>query len=153
MVDVGSEESAPVGLQMSFAHDGRDFLHYECRTWITAPEGAAPVAAQPGEAPDPSQQTRAAQRETGYWRRGFNQDAVELALADAAGAITALTGIAGDARWELATDSAAATPTGRIVRSERRLYAVVRDTLMVVAEQKVEDAWVPHLNAQLFRIR
>jgi hypothetical protein len=138
--DVSGGDSAAVGLQLAFAHDGRDFLHYECRTWRVPPVGS-------------EDEPEAAQRETGFWRRGFNQDAVEVVLADSGGAITAMTGIAGDARWELATDSAAATPTGRTVRAERRLYAVVRDALMVVAEQKVDDRWLPHMNAQLFRVR
>ena len=74
-------------------------------------------------------------------------------LADSAGVITVLTGVAGDARWELATDSVAGTPTGRAVRAQRRLYAVVRDALTVIVEQKVGDTWVPQLNAQLFRAR
>jgi hypothetical protein len=142
LVDLPTGEAAPIGLQLSFAHDGRGFLSYESRAWLLPSDLDDPVAPA-----DPSL------REAGYWRRGFNQDAVEVVLADSAGAITALTGIAGDARWELATDSVAATPTGRPVRSERRLYTVVRDALMVIAEQKIDDAWVPHLNAQLFRSR
>jgi hypothetical protein len=138
VVDVVSGQSAPVGLALAFAHDGRDFLTYQARAWL-------PPGDDPGAAP--------AMRESGFWRRGFNQDAVEVALADSAGVITVLTGIAGDARWELATDSVAGTPTGRAVRAERRLYAVVRDALTVIVEQKIGDAWVPQLNVQLFRVR
>lgn len=130
-------ESVPIGLALAFAHDGRDFLTYEARGWLSP---AAEAWAEP------------AIRELGFWRRGFNQDAVEVVLGDSAGVITVLTGIAGDARWELATDSVAGTPTGRAVRAERRLYAVVRDALTVIAEQKVGDRWVPQLNAQLVRV-
>lgn len=136
--DVTSGESVPIGLALAFAHDGREFLTYEARSWLI-----------PGD----DSTARPAIREVGFWRRGFHQDAVEVALADAAGVITILTGIAGEARWELATDSVAGTPTGRPVRAERRLYAVVRDALTVIAEQKVGDTWVPQLNVQLFRVR
>lgn len=136
-VDAASGDAVPIGIALAFAHNGHDFLAYECRSWALPGDAAA----------------SAPTRESGYWRRGFHQDAVEVALADSAGAITVLTGVAGDARWELATDSVAAAPTGRAVHAERRLYAVVRDALMVIAEQKVGDAWVPQLNAQLFRTR
>lgn len=131
-------ESVPIGVVLAFAHDGRDFLSYEARLWLHSGDEAV---AQP------------ATRELGFWRRGFNQDALEVVLADSAGVITVLTGVAGDARWELATDSVAGTPTGRAVRAQRRLYAVVRDALTVIVEQKVGDTWVPQLNAQLFRAR
>ncbi|MCU1688146.1 MAG: fatty acid-binding protein-like protein [Jatrophihabitantaceae bacterium] len=138
LADSSTGESVAIGLALAFAHDGRDFLTYESRSWLVpvdAADAAPPL------------------RESGFWRRGFNQDAVEVTLADSAGAITVLTGVAGDARWELATDSVASAPTGRAVRAERRLYAVVRDALMVVSEQKVDDVWVPRLNVQLFRTR
>ena len=131
-------EPVAVGLALAFAHDGREFVTYEARMWAPA-DGSAPA--------------RPTGRESGFWRRGFHQDAVEAALADSAGAITVLTGVAGDARWELATDSVAASPTGRAVQAERRLYAVVRDSLMVLTEQKRGEAWAPQLTAQLTRVR
>jgi hypothetical protein len=140
----GADPVVPVGLQIAFEHDGRDFLRYELRAWHSVTtDGSGLVNPQDGPV--------AAIREAGFWRRGFNQDAVEIAIADSAGAILTLTGVAGDARWELATDSAATTPTGRAVRAERRLYVVVRDALMIITEQKVGQMWRPHLNAQLFR--
>ena len=146
LADTASGESVPIGLALAFAHDGRDFLTYESRSWLVPGEESAAEPLRESAAEPPL-------RESGFWRRGFNQDAVEVTLADSAGAITVLTGVAGDARWELATDSVASAPTGRAARAERRLYAVVRDALMVVSEQKIDDAWVPQLNVQLFRVR
>lgn len=150
LVDFASRQSVPIGLAVAFAHDGRDFLAYESRSWLMSADADAAADA---DGPHGVAGVSAPIREVGFWRRGFNQDAVEVALADSAGAVTVLTGVAGDARWELATDAVAAAPTGRAVQPERRLYAVVRDALMVITEQKIGEVWTPQLNAQLFRMR
>ena len=139
LVDLAVDRTVQVGLQTVFAHDGREFLSYEQRSWQVAPmAGASAVPAL---------------RESGFWRRGFGQDAVEIALADAEGAIFTMTGVAGDARYEVATDSLGRTPTGRAAWPERRMYAVLRDTLLIVAERRIEDAWLTYLNASLARRR
>lgn len=136
------ESVLAIGAQTAFAHDGRDFLSYEQRIWVDAGPGGAPGAAQAPVA-----------RESGYWRRGFGQDAVEAVIVDPSGGLAGLTGVAGDARYELASDVRASSPTGRLPEPERRMYAVHGDRLLIVAERHDGGAWRPHLNLSLGRIR
>jgi hypothetical protein len=143
LVDLSADETVLVGTQIVFGHDGRDFLSYDQRTW------QMPVGSPPGPAPE----AIAATRETGFWRRGFGQDAVEIMLADPTGAILTMTGIAGDARYEVATDATQRTPTGRAAWPERRMYAVIGDRLLLIAERRVDDVWYPYLNTSLARRR
>jgi hypothetical protein len=45
------------------------------------------------------------------------------------------------------------TPTAKSVSGERRLYALVNETLMYVQELAIEPGdYRPHLNAQLSRV-
>jgi hypothetical protein len=138
-VDPDSGETREVGLQIGIAHDGRPFVSYEQRMWLIRYRG--------GDAPHPFQ------RERGFWRRGFGQDAIEVTLADPEGGVHTLTGVAGDARYELASEQRLATPTGRVPLRETRMYAVLRDRLLIVTERQSDDGgWEPLLNASLRRV-
>lgn len=144
------ESVLAVGAQTVFAHDGRDFLSYEQRIWADAdvPEIEGDVEdgiGLPAGAP--------VARESGYWRRGFGQDAVEAVIVDPAGGLAGLTGVAGDARYELASDVRANAPTGRLPQPERRMYAVHGDRLLIVGEVHEGGKWRPHVNLSLRRIR
>jgi hypothetical protein len=128
------------GQQITFAHDGRPFLAYESRTWLVDAAGDL---------------IRLAFRESGFWRPGAGPDDVEVTLATAAGIVEVFAGTAGDARWELASAHVAQTATARAVIGERRLYAVVDDSLAYATELHVTDpeGFAPHLSARLDRVR
>jgi hypothetical protein len=124
--------------RLTFSHDGRPFLSYDSHTWLLNPDGSV---------------LRPAFRESGFWRIGPGEDGVELVLATAAGIVEVFAGVAGDLRWELATAAVGMTPTAKSVSGERRLYALVNETLMYVQELAIEPGdYRPHLNAQLSRV-
>ncbi len=127
------------GQRIRFVHDGRPFLAYEARSWLTAPDGTV---------------IRQAWRESGFWRPGPGQDDVEVVLAANTGEALVYAGVAGDQRWELASTSAQGTPTAKPVDSERRLYALLDDALVYVTELAPRGRpLAPHLNARLTRER
>ncbi len=127
------------GQRVSFAHDGRPFLAYESRAWLLDADGAV---------------LRQAWRETGFWRLGTGRDELEVVLAANTGEALVYTGLAGDQRWEISTVSAQATPSAKVVDSERRLYALVDEALVYASELAPHGrALAPHLNARLPRVR
>jgi THAP4-like, heme-binding beta-barrel domain len=126
---------------LTFAHDGRPFLVYESHTWLLDETGAV---------------SRAAARESGFWRPGAGPDDVEVVLALNTGVTLVLTGSAGDARWSLETTALDSTPTAKNVDGNRRLYAVTAgedgDELAYAQElARVGEDFRPHLNARLQR--
>ncbi len=132
-----SGEELAYAQRVSFSHDGRPFLIYSSQTWLVNPDGSV---------------LRPASRECGFWRAGPGQDDVELVLSLATGIIEVFTGIAGEHRWELATGVVGFTPTAKKLAGERRLYAMVDDTLTYVQELALEPGdFRPHLTAQLSR--
>jgi THAP4-like, heme-binding beta-barrel domain len=125
------------GQTLRFAHDGRPFLAYESRAWLMGDHGAV---------------IRQAWRESGFWRPGSDQDALEVVLASNTGQALVYAGVAGDQRWEIATASADHTATAKTVDAERRLYALVNGDLMYASELAVRGGGLaPHLNARLAR--
>ncbi len=123
--------------RVSFAHDGRPFLSYESRTWLLNPDGSV---------------LRPAFRENGFLRMGSGQDELELVLATAVGIVEVFTGLAGDSRWELATEAVGMTRSAKQVAGERRLYALRGERLMYVQELALTPGdYRPHLNASLTR--
>lgn len=128
------------GQQVTFAHDGRPFLAYESRTWLLDAAGDL---------------IRLAFRESGFWRPGDAQDDIEVQLASAAGLVEIFAGVAGDNQWEIATAAIAGSATARAVVGEKRLYAVVGDSLAYATELHLpgEGGFAPHLTARLDRVR
>ena len=125
------------GQQLSFVHDGRPFLAYEARAWLTDADGTV---------------IRQAWRESGFWRPGPGQDDVEVVLASNTGQALQYVGVAGDQRWDVHTISAVPTPTARQVDGERRLYAIVDGELAYVTElAPAGQPYAPHLNARRAR--
>lgn len=126
------------GQQLSFVHDGRPFLAYESRSWLLDADGAV---------------IRLAWRESGFWRPGATADDLEVVIAANTGQALMFTGTAGELRWDLASASAVPTPTGRPVDGERRLYALVDESLRYASELAPAGApFAPHLNARLARV-
>ena len=139
-VKPGSGEAFDYAQRVSFSHDGRPFLAYESHTWLLNDDGSV---------------LRAAFRENGFLRPGWDDDSPELVLASAAGLIEVFAGLAGDRRWEFATSAVGYTPTAKAVSGERRLYALTADDqLAYVQELALQPGdYRPHLNATLTRQR
>jgi hypothetical protein len=130
-------ENFAFGQAIRFAHDGRPFLAYESRAWLVDENGGV---------------IRQAWRESGFWRPGGGEDAIEVVLAANTGQALVYAGVAGDQRWEIATTSAEHAVTAKTVDAERRLYALVGGDLLYASELAVRGAGLaPHLNARLTR--
>lgn len=132
-------EAFTFGQTVRFAHDGRPFLAYESRAWLTDADGGV---------------IRQAWRESGFWRLGRGPDDVEVVLASNTGEALVYAGTAGDQSWDIGTISAQGTPTAKGVDSERRLYAIVDDELVYASDlAPAGGPLAPHLNARLTRAR
>jgi hypothetical protein len=123
--------------EITFSHDGRPFLRYEARAWLTDAEGRP---------------LRPSGRETGWWRVGAD-GYVEAVVAHPIGIVTTYVGrISGDG-IEMASRDLAVTPKAKEVTASRRRLTLHEDELTVV--QEVEAVGQPlqqHLSARLRRL-
>ena len=136
---VGPDGDQRFGQWVRFAHDGRDFLAYESRTWTIAEDGTV-------GGPDV--------RESGFWRpRG--EDEVELLVASPAGLVEIYVGTARTTTsWELTSDVLARTPDHPDVTQAARLYGIVEGALMYAVDRAGPDGQLrPVMSARLERIR
>lgn len=127
------------GQQVSFAHDGREFLVYEARAWLLSPGGEV---------------LRPAAREVGWWLCD-EDEGVEVVLSHAFGIVeTWYGGATSDSSWELETTNIVRTTSARETTRAARLYGIVaEDTLAYAEERALRGLDVkPHLSAQLHRV-
>ncbi|NEM08966.1 heme-binding beta-barrel domain-containing protein [Geodermatophilus normandii] len=127
------------GQWVRFAHDGRDFLAYESRTWLIGDDGRV-------EGP--------ALRESGFFRpRG--EDDVELLVASPDGLIELYVGTARTTTsWELTSDVVARTPDAPETTRAVRLYGIVEGALMYAIDRARADTPLrPTMSARLERLR
>jgi hypothetical protein len=136
---VGPQGDHRFGQWVRFAHDGRDFLTYESRTWRLSDDGRV---LGPGT------------RESGFWRpRG--EDEVELLVSSPEGLIEIYVGSArSTTSWELTSDVLARTPDHPDVSRAARLYGIVEGALMYAVDRAAGDSPLrPTMSARLERIR
>src|SRR5919202_1044445 len=116
----GADGDHRFGQWVRFAHDGRDFLSYESRTWRLTDDGAI---------------VGADVREAGFLRpRG--QDDVELLVSSPDGLVELYVGRARTTTsWELSTDVLARTPDAPEVSRAVRLYGIVEGALMYAIDR------------------
>jgi hypothetical protein len=119
-----------------FAHDGRAFLHYFSRTWVTDDSGER---VGPGEL------------ETGFLRVGGENPAeadgapdagghqVEMVLAHPAGYAEVWYGVIDGPRLTLATDVVARTSTAKDYTAGQRMYGLVEGDLMYAYDMAAMD--------------
>ncbi|MEW2301830.1 FABP family protein [Streptomyces sp. NPDC006655] len=122
--------------QITFSHDGRPFLHYDARAWLTDAEGR-PV--------------RPSGRETGWWRV-MPDGYLEAVVAHPTGIVTTYVGRINGTEIELASRDMAVTPLAKEVTASRRRLTLDGDALTVV--QELEAVGMPlqqHLSARLRR--
>lgn len=120
-----------------FAHDGRPFVHYFSRAWITDDDG---------------KQIRNGALETGFLRpTGDGQ--VELVLAHATGFAEIWYGRIEGPRLTLTTDMVARTRTAKEYTAGQRMYGLVDGDLMYAYDMAAEGQEMQsHLWGQLKRV-
>lgn len=105
-----------------FAHDGRPFVHYFSRAWITDDEG---------------KQVRNGALETGFLRP-TGEGQVELVLAHATGFAEIWYGSVEGPRLTLTTDVVARTQTAKAYTAGQRMYGLVDGDLMYAYDMAAE---------------
>jgi THAP4-like, heme-binding beta-barrel domain len=127
------------GQWVRFAHDGRDFLAYESRTWWLTDDGAI-------VGPDV--------RESGFLRPRGDDD-VELLVTSPEGLLELYVGRARTTTsWELTTDVLARTPDAPDAARAVRLYGIVEGALLYAIDRAGADQELrPTMSARLERIR
>lgn len=122
--------------EVIFAHDGRPFMHYFSRTWITDDEG---------------ERVRPGALETGFLRPGADGE-IELVLAHPTGYAEVWYGQIEGARITLATDLVARTSTAKEYTAGQRMYGLVDGDLMYAIDMAAEGQEMQsHLWGQLKR--
>lgn len=122
--------------EIIFAHDGRPFMHYFSRTWITDDDG---------------ERVRPGALETGFLRPGVD-GAIELVLAHPTGYAEVWYGQIEGARITLATDLVARTATAKEYTAGQRMYGLVDGDLMYAIDMAAEGQEMQsHLWGQMKR--
>ncbi|MEO6472503.1 MAG: FABP family protein [Aeromicrobium sp.] len=125
-----------------FAHDGRRFIHYFSRAWITDDEG---------------NRVRNGALETGFLRPAGESDeggiSVELVLAHPTGYAEVWYGNLEGPRLTLSTDIVARTNTAKEYTAGQRMYGLVEGDLMYALDMAAEGQHLQsHLWGQLKRV-
>lgn len=112
--DYPTIEPFSFGQELGFTHDGRPFLHYFSRTWLTDDDG---------------KEVRPLALETGFLRPQPNHE-VELLLAHPTGIAEIYYGTVEGARLVLTTDAVVRTSTAKEYVAGSRLYGLVEGDLL-----------------------
>lgn len=122
---------------VAFAHDGRPFLHYFSRAWITDDEGG---------------RIRPGALETGFLRPTADKG-VELILAHPTGYAEVWYGTIDGPRLTLTTDIVARTHTAKEYTAGQRMYGLVEGDLMYAFDMAAEGQELQsHLWGRLKRV-
>ena len=124
------------GQEAAFTHDGRPFLHYFSRTWMTDDEGA---------------EVRPLALETGFFRPQPD-GGLELVLAHPTSFVEIYYGTTEGAKIELVTDAVVRTATAKEYTAGKRLYGLVEgDLLWTFDMAAVGEPLQSHIWARLQR--
>ena len=128
--------------EVVFAHDGRPFLHYFSRAWITD---------------DGGERLRPGALETGFLRPSGGSDdspgAVELVLAHHTGFVEIWYGTLDGPRVTLTTDVVARTLTAKEYTAGHRMYGLVDGALMYAFDMAAQGQELQsHLWGRLERV-
>jgi hypothetical protein len=132
-------EKCNFGQDVTFSHDGRDFLEYVSHTWQLDDEG---------------NKVRPLETETGYWRIDSDRQ-VEVVMVRDQGVAEVWYGELADGKpqIDLATDAIARTPSAGPYTAGKRLYGYVNGDLMWVGERATpETSLKPHMSAHLKKV-
>lgn len=127
------------GQQVTFAHDGENYLTYESRTWRLDENG---------------EQTGLEERESGFWRISL-KDEIEVVLTRSTGVAEILYGKPVNERaWEIESASTMVTEQGpKELGPGKRLYGLMPNNhLGWVDERLVDGEMRPRASAELVRV-
>lgn len=135
--DYPGSEAFSFEQELIFAHDGRPFLHYFSRTWITDDHG---------------ERLRPGALETGFIRPA-GEGELEMVLAHPTGFAEIWYGTVESARITMATDAIARTASAKEVTAGQRMYGLVEGKLMYAYDMAAEGHPIqPHLWGTLARV-
>lgn len=125
--------------EVTFSHDGRPFLRYETRAWLTGADGAP---------------LRPSGRESGWWRIQ-PEGRVEALITQPTGIAEISVGQADGGTVELSTVEVARTPTAKEVDESRRRYELTAEDTLTFRHDlaAVGQSLQHHLSARLVRTK
>lgn len=137
--DFPGEEKANFGQEVSFSHDGRDFIEYTSHTWALDAEG---------------EKLHPIESESGFWRIDENRK-VEVVMVRDQGIVEIWYGelAAQKPQIDLVTDAVARTASAGPYNGGKRLYGYVNSDLMWVGEKSTPEVPLrPYMSAHLKKI-
>ncbi|OEU97151.1 MULTISPECIES: FABP family protein [Streptomyces] len=133
------EQKCNFGQEVTFTHDGRDFLEYVSHSWELDAEG---------------RKVRPLETETGYWRIDADRK-VEVVMIRDQGIAEVWYGELAEKKpqIDLATDAVARTAAAGEYSGGKRLYGYVNSDLMWVGEKATPEAPLrPYMSAHLKKV-
>ena len=122
--------------EVSFNHDGRDFLNYFSRSWIID---------------ENDEIVRPAASEVGFWRVKKN-NVIEVLLAHNTGVAEGWVGIVKGAKIQLEMDQGYSSPSAKIVTAGSRLYGLVEGELFTSYDMSAQGQTIQaHIWSSLTR--
>ncbi|MGW0736702.1 FABP family protein [Streptomyces sp. NPDC002851] len=142
--DFPGSEKCNFGQEVSFSHDGRDFLEYRSHSWVLDAEG---------------NKVKPLESESGFWRISAEGDKgprkVEVVMVRDDGVVEVWYGELADKKpqIDLATDAVARTAASGPYSGGKRLYGYVNSDLMWVGEKQTPEVPLrPYMSAQLKKV-
>ncbi|MEW2394135.1 FABP family protein [Streptomyces venezuelae] len=145
VTDFPGAEKANFGQEVSFTHDGRDFIEYRSYSWILDSEG---------------NKVKPLETESGFWRISAAEGdkgprKVEVVMVRDDGVVEVWYGELADKKpqIDLATDAVARTAASGPYTGGKRLYGYVKGDLMWVGEKQTPEVPLrPYMSAQLKKV-
>jgi hypothetical protein len=137
--DFPDAEKCNFGQEVTFTHDGRDFLEYASHTWALDADG---------------NKVRPLESESGYWRIDEHRK-LEVVMVRDQGVVEVWYGELADGKpqIDLATDALARTAASGPYSGGKRLYGYVKGELMWVGEKATPQVPLrPYMSAQLKKV-
>jgi hypothetical protein len=129
--DFPGSQKCNFGQEVTFTHDGRDFLEYQSRTWVLDNDG---------------NKVRPLESEHGFWRIDAERK-VEVTMVRDDGVVEVWPQI------DLVTDAVARTAASGPYSGGKRLYGYVKSDLMWVGEKQTPEVELrPYMSAHLKKV-
>ncbi|MFD1828775.1 MULTISPECIES: FABP family protein [Streptomyces] len=139
VADFPGRDQCNFGQEVSFSHDGRNFLEYVSRSW---------------ELDDKGEKVRPLETETGYWRIDGERK-VEVVMIRDQGVAEVWYGEMAEKKpqIDLATDAVARLSSSDDYSGGKRLYGYVKGDLMWVGERATATTPLrPYMSAHLKKV-
>ncbi|ELP68092.1 FABP family protein [Streptomyces turgidiscabies] len=137
--DFPGDEKCNFGQEVTFTHDGRDFLEYHSHSWVLDTDG---------------NKVRPLESESGYWRIDADRK-VEVVMVRQDGVVEVWYGelAAKKPQIDIVTDAVARTAASGPYTGGKRLYGYVHSDLMWVGEKQTPDVELrPYMSAHLKKV-